>query len=206
MAEKRPIPGYITGCADQEFVRRSIVRATSWSQLFTTSDEATQDFLTRIVIPTRSQCEQYGTLRDYRVDTHDEGDVHTLFLTTPGKYHTFQKRANTGDVVIRYHGDEEIKETRIIPGIGNIDHSFTSRNTYLPSSDVIARIVTKGPSGVAGVDFESLRALLNGQYATQRAEEIFLLNGFLPQRIGHRIYAHHALALQARVMQGYNLA
>lgn len=191
-----------------EELRGKIVRAKSWNQLFTTPEEAEADFMEHLVGAARSEYEKNGTLREYRIESHPDGEIHVFVRTYEGRYSTYQRLAS-GDVVLTFHYPDKAPSVNLIsPSIGNIDHPFNLSNISGPNPSVLTNLVRDQEKlamikDVIGTIPFGFGSILRGKPAIQRWEDAMLNNGNLPQRIGCRIFHQSILEFQTRFAAVY---
>ena len=191
-----------------EELRKKIAHAGTWSQIFSSPEKAQTDFIERIVGDFKDEYAANGSLKGYFIEENPDGDIHRFDRFEKGHFATAQRLVG-GDVIMTFNSSgEKPSIDRIIPGSGNIDHSFTLADTISPSMSVIFDLI-KDPEMVSeigrtiGADVVSLFAYLRGKPATIGWENVMLENGKLPQRIGHRIYPSFALEAQRKIRGFY---
>lgn len=183
-------------------LRGKIVRAERWEQLFTSPEEAQGDFQRNLVDNWRFYYRKDDCLAQYSVEPYPEGDIHRVIMDK-GHDTTYQRLLN-GDVIFTiYSPDKPPSVNLITPGIGNINHSFTNTDVVLPEGDVIEPILKELDSRQDSFHFGFLFTHLKGKPATQDWEDTMLHNGYLPQRIGHRLFPGYALAEVAMLREEY---
>lgn len=190
-----------------EKLRGQIIRAERWDQLFATPEEAEADFLSGLVGESRRYFEENRAPYQYRIEPNPDGDVHVV-ERYPGDDTRFQRLAN-GDVIMTFNDPEKGPRPNLItPSAGNIAHPYTFTNTIKPDLQVILDLIpnkekTAEIEEAVGADPMSFSFYLDGKPATQGWEEVMLGNGYLPQRIGHRLYPDFALAAQVKFAAAY---
>lgn len=178
-----------------EEIRRKIVRASSWEQLFSSKEDKITDFMQYIIDDEKTALQSSRNLRQYRIESHPEGDAHVFEHVTPGCRSTFQELRETGDVKIEFTYPHRSSIVFITPDVGNVAHNFTLSNTILP------KIPTKKLATLIDIDVPAFIVDLQGKPATKEWEDIMISNGCFPQRIGHRIFSSLALEAQARLLR-----
>ncbi len=172
-------------------LRPRIVRAERWDQLFASPEVAQVDFQRYLVDGWRFYYINEG--RDdppvvYTVEPHPDGNIHRI--ARQKGYDTTYQRLPNGDVAQTfYYPDKPPKIDLITPSIGNIDHPFTNVDTYFPNN--IIEALSEGPEHSVRLTF--LASHLEGKPATQGWENTMLYNGYIPQRIGYRLFPDYAL-------------
>lgn len=172
-------------------LRGKITRAERWDQLFSPSEEAQADFQRNLVDAWRFYYGKDDPLVQYSVEPNPDGDIHKIIRSdSHSGYSTYQRLLN-GDVAISYYTSDKLPEVNLItPAIGNIDHPFVE-------------------SDIASIDWEVFRALglpllsshLKGKPATQDWEDTMLHAGYIPQRIGHKLFPDYALDALVRLRE-----
>ena len=162
-------------------LRRGIVRATSWEQLFSTPEEAQADFQRNLVDAWRFYYGKDDPKVQYTVEPDSDGDIHRV-VREIGSDTTYQ-RLLSGDVVLTiYSPDRPPSVSLITPGVGNIDHRFAE-----------ADLISTDWEAFGALRLAMLFSHLGGKPATQGWEDNMLYNGYVPQRIGHRLFPGYAL-------------
>lgn len=185
-------------------LREKIVRAASWKDIFSSEEEEMANFKKTLIDTTIAEYEANHTLRRYRVEHPPEGDLHVFERTTTDCRTTYQK-LKSGDVVIIFYNPVDPHRRIITPDIGNIAHNFTVANTVLPAEGFLEgfKFKEKELIEICGTHITALLKYIPGKPATRGWEEVFLLEGEMPQRIGYRIYQSFILEAQSRLMQAY---
>lgn len=185
-------------------LRKQIVRAESWNQLFKSPEEERVDYEEHLVGGALAEYKGNGSLKEHRVEPNTEGDIHVLERTDKGSYSTYQKLNGSRDVIITFnHADKEPHRVIVACGVGNISHPFTRANTVVPSSEVLRQIGDEEIQRITGTHIMALGSNSKGKPATEGWEETMLYYGHLPQRIGHRIFPTFVLEAQAKLMVAY---
>jgi hypothetical protein len=171
-----------------EELRKRIFRASSWEQLFPSKEEEMRDFL-GLFNASKAQLESKGPLR-YSIKYLSEGDLH-VFECKMATF-TYQKLRLSGNVAITsfYKDDSSRRTVFITPEVGNINHQFIVANTVLSEEKFLEKLVDVSSRMI-------LRVYISGRPATIEYEDRMLGGGYLPQRIGHKIYPNFVLELQS---------
>lgn len=189
-----------------ESLQGSIVRASSWEQLFPSREAEMQDFLDNFVGKIREEYEGNNTFKEYHVEHDPKGDIHILERTIPGERSSFQKLEN-GDVICTFtsmvDGMEENHDSVITADIGNIGHSYTSEHTKWPDIQILNTFSEEEMERIVGTQLTWVTKNIPGKMANSGSEFIMLHGGSMPQRIGHRIFLDFVLPAQVRFRNAY---
>ena len=183
-----------------------ITRANNWEELFNTKKQEAADFLENVIKPSQFEYEANETLKSYKIEKHLEGDLHIFKRkrTMKGYSTTFQKLNLNGNVKMVFKGpNNEINEDVIIPEAGNVNHNFTIENTILPDLELFEKIPKEELQKITKLIPSELISFIKGKPATKSWEKTMLVNGYLPQRIGHRIYPDFILKIQVELKEKY---
>lgn len=175
--------------AKSQELREKIVRAQNWSQLFSNPKAAQVDFKTNLVDAHRFYYKKDDHNVVYTVEPNPDGDIHRV-SNSPGYDSTYQRLSN-GDIrITHYFPDKPADIDLITPDIGNIDHPYTNQDLVRIDEDALMGLKCDV------MTFSRLTVLssyLRGKPATHGWEDTMLRIGFLPQRIGHRLFPHSSL-------------
>jgi hypothetical protein len=186
-----------------EPLRRQIVRASSWRQLFPSRQAEMQDFIDHIVGAVKAEYESNHSLVGYWVEKSPKGAIHFLEHTDGGRFTTFQKLAS-GDVVINFNTADGLTHTDVVtPSVGNINHTYTIAQTILPDSSFFKRLDLDTFEDITGTSLYSVKIYRKGKPATQAWEDMMLFNSHVPQRIGHRVYPAFVLEAISNLQRAY---
>lgn len=182
-------------------LKKQIVRADNWDQLFASPEEERVDYEEHLVGGALAEYKGNSSLKEHRVEPNPEGDIHVLEKTDKGSYSTYQKLNENRDVIITFNNPNEEPHRAVVTcGVGNISHPFTRANTFVPSSKILKQIGDEEIQRITGTNILALGFYSKGKPATEGWEETMLYNGHLPQRIGHRIFPDFVLKAQAKLM------
>ncbi|MBI2601248.1 hypothetical protein HYW42_04825 [Candidatus Daviesbacteria bacterium] len=182
-------------------LRSTIVRAQSWGQLFASSEEAQADLQKNLIDAWRFYYKKDDPSVKYTVEPHPDGDIHRVIMNK-GHDTTYQ-RLHNGNVVLTFHSPNKPPDVKmIIPSIGNIDHPFAASDVVIPDDDVIDSILS-GLESITAARLTLLFSHLKGKPATQGWEDTMLYNGYLPERIGHRLFPHYAVEELAKLREQF---
>lgn len=195
----------------EEMVRRAdelrgrIVRAEHWGQIFATPEEAEADFIDNIVNVDRFYYGKNKRALRYEKEPHLDGFIHRVIIDE-GYETTYQRLASGEVILISYYPDKPITIHYITPGIGNIAHPFTIADTVIPNRRAMGVFIededrVRDISETIGTDLEILPFFLKGKPATTGWEESMLRSGYLPQRIGYRLFPHFALEAHVKLKE-----
>lgn len=190
--------------SSMDLIKRRIIRAKSWNELFSSKEQEMADFIEHLVGSARADYESIHALRNYRVKHLPEGDLH-VFEHTEGYSTTYQKLRSNGNVWMTfYHPDGTLSsDVLITPDIGNMVHDFTFANTILPDRKLLEGIDHEEFQAVTGLYLNALFFYIEGKPATKDWENSIIHFDHLPQRIGHRIFPSFVLEAQTRLQKTY---
>lgn len=183
-------------------LRKQIIRAESWDQLFESPEQERGDYIDHLVEQAIAEYKGNNSFKEHRIEPNPEGDIHILERTTESRSDTYQKLNESRDVIITFnYPNKEPSRIVVTCNVGNISHSFTRINTVIPSYEVLKQIGDEEMRRITGTHILALLTYSKGKPATEGWEEIMLYNGHLPQRIGHRIFPNFVLEAQAKLME-----
>lgn len=190
--------------AQAEQLKTQIVRAQSWDQLFPSPEVAQAEFQ-RLVNEHRSYYKENDPSVKYTVEPHPAGDIHRV-VRHKGHEATYQRLANGDIILIFYSPDNPPHENLITPSIGNINHTFTAADIVIPDQEAVLEIELDKDrrnkvSSKIGSEVGSLPFYLKGKPATQGWEDTMLYNGFIPQRIGYKLFPNKYLEALTRLKE-----
>ncbi|GEM_PF-4215518 len=186
-------------------LRGQIVRASSWGQIFATAEEAELSFR-NLVDEDRFYYRKNDPRVEYTVEPHPDGDIHRV-VRNKGYDTTYQRLLN-GDIVFTFYYPDPDKPPRvqlITPNIGNIAHPFTDADVAVPDDKVVDSLLEELEDlSLQSETIDSfLFSHLKGKPATQSWENTMLHNGYMPQRIGYKLFPGYAIEALARLREEY---
>lgn len=178
-------------------LRGQIVRAQSWGQLFRSPEEAEVDFQTNLVDAWRFYHGKDNPKVKYTVQPHPNGSIH--IVSYGEEQPTTYQRFLNGDVALtNYSSDTSPHVSLITPNIGNIAHPYTTKDIAI-DEDALTTLIDYLDEQDNQVDSDVAERLvfisgyMRGKSATQGWENTMLHNGYMPQRIGYRLFPDFAL-------------
>ena len=192
-----------------EALKNSIVRASSWEQIFPLEGDAAAAFIKMVMI-NKEVFEGKNSFGGFRVEKLEEGDIHIIYLKPSSIYKkyriSFQRLIKNGNVLHTIEKDDDKIINLISPDIGNITHNYSFDNALTPIVDIGGMLTKEEYSQITGTQFNnksSFGQFMEGKPATKVWEEIVLKAGHLPQRIGYRIYPDFILHDQSCLLAAH---
>ncbi len=181
-------------------LRSRVVRAERWDQLFPSPAEAETDFIENLINADRFYYKRDDPAVEYIVEPNPRGDIHRI--TRNVSYTTTYQCFLNGDVALTfYYPDKSPSVNRITPSIGNIDHPFTTADVLIPDTEAVDALLRDPSLRENMMRLTLLFSHLRGKPATQGWEETILYTGYLPQRIGYRLFPDYTIEALAKVRE-----